>query len=138
MATRQSKIGHREMIEGCAAPIVESVATGTISTILPVVNIVRLVTGNTGFSDIGKVCRNMTAVTAYRSVSARQWQGRSGMIKTNVTPVLLVVTTGTVFSTPTIVNIVIQMTRHALRRCLAVQHLGLVAVLASSPQVTAT
>lgn len=98
------------MIESRIGPVFRDVTTGTIRTILTFVDIIGLMTRVAGFADIGKVWRQMTGVTANRSVSTGQRERRTRVIEEHVIPVALVVAVGAVLAALSVMYIIVQMT----------------------------
>lgn len=85
----QCKTGHRKVIEGRVLPGRYAVTIRTLGAVFPFVNVIRLMAGNAGTSNLRKVILNMAGVAANAHVPVVKRKASAVVIKFRVTPVAI-------------------------------------------------
>lgn len=87
MTTDQSKPGDHKVIESRIRPGCSTVTIRTLGTVSPFMNVIGLMAGNAGTTNLGKVVLHMAGIAGNAHVSADKRKARAIVIECRVTPV---------------------------------------------------
>lgn len=126
MSVCQSETRDLEVVKSNADPVGGDVTTAAFRSVVAVVYVICLVTGDTCGANVGKVCRFMTILTSGLGMCAGKSKDRIRMIKMGLLPVFADMARGAVLSEAAIVHVISPVTANALRRRIAARRIRFV------------